>query len=396
MRPFLTCGLLAAVAAVSAAAETERTQPPATPAKEPPAYASPRQARLASDVAEIVKRFRSRRYKDRQSAEAELLGLHRAYAETLTHFADDADPEVRVRIAEVLNRAIGISRFQHALARLRSADRKKMLRLKKSHPQIVDDILSPVWPRRIKAVGAIEKLDDPEALAEPLLVLCMDHPSKELAAAAIDAAIDNHYRSDAFVDALVATLIRTPQDDWRRSRYSSGSSTGGPLPHMAALSALKSIRPKRAAPALAAMMLDRTGGHNYRPSHLADVLAATGEIRVIPRLIDGLKLTNVYSSWSFGNNKRITLAAADPALKALLLLTNQDATKYGLAHHPHNHYSETVYGFPDAKAREKGVTMFKDWWARNKDKPPYNDMTPLDLPDLTRPEADGRAQQEGR
>ena len=72
-------------------------------------------------------------------------------------------------------------------------------------------------------------------------------------------------------------------------------------------------------------------------------------------------------------------------MKALLLLTNQDSTKYGLSHHPSTSYSQTVFGFADDKARKKAIKMFNDWWSKHTDKPPYKDITPLELPKLAKP-----------
>lgn len=365
----------------SRAAERPATQPATAPASRPVDL----EAAITRGVAELVEQFRRRRYKDRQAAQTRLLDLHRAYVNALTRYADDADPEVRARVLDLLGRLVAITRFERVLAKLPKPQRGKLVRLKKAHPQIVAGIFSLNWTRRLEAVKEIRKLKDDDGMAEPLLILCVNHPWRQLATAAIHAIGEKEYRSDATVDALVKVLLAAPREDWQRGWYDRNN----PPTHLAALNALRNLKPKRAAPALLALMGSGPSFDVRRDMALGEVLAATGEKRAIPVLLGRLKNTSVRSTWSI-NNVRITIAPSDPALLALATLTGQMPAAYGFISQGHSYgpnQQQTIYGFPDKKARDKAIEKFKAWWTKHKDAAPYRGLTPLAVPDLDKPDA---------
>ena len=364
------------------------TRPGGRGATRPAAQSQPAdlEARLARRIAGLVETFRSRRYKDREAARAALLALHRAYLDAMTRYADDDDPEVRARILDVLGEAIATARLERVLVKLPAPQRRKLLLLGKAHPQVVSDVFSLNWARRLEAVKKIQEMKDPAGLAEPLLILCVNHPWRVLAAAAVNAISEGNYRSDATVDALLKVLVRAPRNDWSRGWYD----TRNPAPHLAALAALRNIKSKRAAPTLLALMGSSPNFDVRRGTALAEVIGTTGEKRAIPVLLTQLKNTNVRSTWSF-NNVKLTIAASDPALLALLALTGQSPASYAFLSHEQRFSSsqtQIIYGFADKKARDKAIGKFKDWWTKHKGRSPYKDLVPLAVPDLSGPDAD--------
>ena len=260
MRMRLSKCVLAACLAVGGAALSgtgPATRPATEPASRPATAPAPhdparmRQA-LADEVAKLVEKFRAQRLKERQGAQAELLALHAAYLEAISRYADDPDPEVRTRAIELLSQAIARARFERVLMKLPPPQRTKLIRLKQANPQVVAGVFSLSWARRLEAVKEIAELEDKQALAEPLLIMCVNHPWQHLSAAAINAAADKKYRSDAMIDALLKVLARTPSNEWHRGWYDSRN----PSPAIAAIDALKTIGAKRAAPALLGMMFE--------------------------------------------------------------------------------------------------------------------------------------------
>jgi HEAT repeat protein len=225
-------------------------------------------------------------------------------------------------------------------------------------------------------------MKDKAGLAEPLVILCINHPWRTLADAAINAVVENSYRSDATVDALLKVITQAARTDWSHSWYDPRT----PAAHLSALAALKSLKPKRAAPTLLALLGNKRSFDVRRSLALAQALAATGEKRAIPALIAKLKDTSTMSTWSF-NNVKITIARSDPSLLALVELTGQGTGSYGFVTHDQRGmaHEQTIFGFPDKKARTKAIQKFKDWWTKHKDKPPYKGLQPLLVPDL--PEA---------
>jgi len=135
-----------------------------------------------------------------------------------------------------------------------------------------------------------------------------------------------------------------------------------------------------------------------RATALGGAVGAIGETRAIPLLLGKLTNTRVSSTWSF-NNVKLTIAASDPALLALLMLTHQSPAAYGLISHEQrssSSQSHVIYGFGDKKARDKAIAKFVDWWAKHKGKAPYKNLQPLHLPDLSVPGPSGQRQVQER
>jgi hypothetical protein len=111
---------------------------------------------------------------------------------------------------------------------------------------------------------------------------------------------------------------------------------------------------------------------------MGDALAATGEIGIIPHLLDKLSDTNIFWNTSW-NGKQITSAQCDVPLMVLLKLTGQAPADYQVTI---TSGSPRMVGFKDDKARQAAIKKFNEWWAQAKLLPRYKDITPIDLPSL--------------
>ena len=336
---------------------------------------------MALQVQRLVEMFRSQRYQDRQDAQASLAEINKAYLDALLSHADDKDPEVRSRVLDMLADAIAESRIKRVLAKLSPAQREKLLAFRQAHSQIFKDMFSLNWSIRLRAVKQIAQLPDPNAQAEPLLLLALEHPSRELVVAAAEAAAKGQYRSDEMVDALLDVLGQTPQNDWDQGYYDEEQMT----PHIAVLQALQAIRSPRAAAPLLALLLRGEGYNLQREGSLAEALAATGEKRLIPSLLEELKHSQAVSSWS-GGGRTITFAQSDMALLAMVRLTKQDPANYKFVFPALDEHMGSIFGFKDIKDRAEAIKQFKQWWEKNKDTEPYKGLKPLPLPDLAHPQ----------
>ena len=338
---------------------------------------------MALQVQRLVEMFRSQRYQDRQDAQASLAEINKAYLDALLSHADDKDPEVRSRVLDMLADAIAESRIKRVMAKLSPAQREKLLAFRQAHSQIFKDTFSLNWSIRLRAVKQIAQLPDPNTQAEPLLLLALEHPSRELVVAAAEAAAKGQYRSDEMVDALLDVLGQTPQNGWYQGYYG-----GEQMPvHIAVLQALQAIRSPRAAPPLLALL---TRGDDNSPrgawrASLAEALAATGEKRLIPSLLEELKHSQPVNSWSNGS-RTITFARSDVALLVMVRLTKQDPANYKFVLPALDDHMGNMFGFKDNKDRAEAIKQFKQWWEKNKDTEPYKDLKPLPLPDLADPQ----------
>ncbi|MGC9454205.1 MAG: HEAT repeat domain-containing protein [Phycisphaerae bacterium] len=310
---------------------------------------------------------------DSEEAADSLVNLHKALLEPLREHADDADPEVRLRAMQTLSDAVLRTRILRVLAHVPQENEIKLRRFRQAHPQLFEDVFCDDLNRRSQAVARIATIEDPDALAEPLLVMCLGHPSKEMRTAAAMAATTGQYRSDALVEKLVE-MVKTQGFEARHVyRYDDSEASAGTL----AVTALKEIGSPAAAPALVEMLSGRSRGYYYAMEvEIAETLAATGELGAIPHLMELLEATQIYGSMDTGEI-RITRARCDGPLLALVYLTGQDPSRYGFV--LVEQYWQTMFGFTDAEDRAKAIERFRNWWDEHKDQPPYADIVPIEL-----------------
>jgi len=337
---------------------------------------------ITKRVDSLVKVFHADRYKDRRAAAEALLSIHDAYIKAMTDRVDD--PKARNAILATLKDSLSEAAIASELAHCRKEQREKLLKFRRKHPDIFMDMFSLNWRRQFNALKKIRDLKDTEALAEPIVVDAMSHPCPQVADEALSIAATGRYRSDKLVDALCKIAFKIKTREWTSIIYSSNTHKQQRL----ALLALKAIRSRRAAPTILAMILEPDTRYNYyryyRDSILLELLVDTGEKRAIPHLLEALHKqgNNSKNSWRH-NNKRVTWRRKDTLLIAVIRLSGQDPSAYGIVQKSFKYRMKvTQIGFYSEKDRTKAVKRINDWWAKHKDTPPYNKLEPLVLPEL--------------
>ena len=333
---------------------------------------------LISQVQLLVGRLGSRRLRSRLRAHGGLLTMHRTYMESMIFHAGRSSAPVRAQLLDVVGDAVTDSRMYNVRASLPKNDRDKFSRLEADRPHLLRDSFSLSWKRRVRAMKEVQTMADPNALAEPLVVMALRGSPERLVIAAAKAVESGKYHSDRIVEALADILAKTSQNAWRSTRYSSAQpNVDQHMPHIAAMKAIGRVKNPNAAPFLLALMSDGRTALD-RNAMLAEALAATGDRRIIPTLLSRLSETRVWTTMSTGKSV-VTVAPCDPALMALIKLTGQDPKDYKLLKWPRR---ETFYGFRDRKQRAAAIKKFKDWWAENKTTPRYRDLKPITLPKI--------------
>jgi hypothetical protein len=378
----LTIRLLVAVAlchlARPAAAQQTR---PATPAaaesaSKSPADRAPLPAELKAAIEQLIDRLGADEYERRVDAQKSLVDLYRACLDLLTARLADKDEEVRHRLQEVIEAIAADAAFCQALAQLPPERHATMVAFRQRFPEVCRKAFASKSAERVAAVLGIEKLDDTKGLAEPLLLMHLTGPSEELMAAAARAARCGRYKSDAMVDALCNVLIR------RFQYYAIDQGYGdGWTPQYWALTAIRRIGARRAAPTLVALLVQP--GLDCSPDgvSLVSALAAANERRAIPHLLPLLEKTDPDVLMGPDPDKRTaTVAMSDLALGALLRLTGQDLDSYGFA--AKRPPVLEGRGFKSKQDRAKAIAKFRKWWDAHKGKAPYKDLKPLDLPSI--------------
>jgi len=318
-----------------------------------------------------------------KAAQDKLLTLQKAYLDALGRHADDDDLEVRQRVRLVMDKVLANIRIRRILVVLPESQARRLRKYQAARPEQFARLFSPDLEESVAAVREIAKTEDPHTLAEPMIVLCLKHPSRDLVSAACEAAATGRYRSDAVVDALCHVLATADNDDWQR-RYSYAVTHGGGQgpaepPAAAALRAIHILRPKRAATALLAMVRDGRRHDLRRTAMLAEALAATGEVRAVPALLEEIHRSG--ASYSYGDgNRTVEIEIGDIPLLAAIRLTGQSPGRYGFVQAP-SEYDPSVgslHGFLSDKDRRKAKQDFEKWWKEHQNQPPYRGMKPLE------------------
>jgi hypothetical protein len=332
----------------------------------------------ASAVARrLAEAFRSPSLPVRDAARRALLDLHAAPLRALAEANGSAASIPDARIMDTLMEAATEAGIQAARFPLPADLRKKLSALLAAQPKHARAAFSLNWSDRVEALNAISAQGDPQALAEPLLLMYLRDSTPQVRDSALKIAAAGNYRGDMVVDALLDALARASDSDWQQLAY-AGPKPEGTLAWT--LTALEKIKSPRAAPLLVACLVGRNDYHRLTlPRLLPDAIIATGEIRVIPALMDELKDEHMSTTMNIGR-KQVHIAACDMPLYIMLKLASQEPAEYQMIVAAES--GRTYIGFKDEKARKAGVQKWTEWWNKAKEQPPYKDLQPLGIPGM--------------
>jgi len=341
----------------------------------PPLRAADLEPALRTRADAIIDALAAPRYRDRRAAQQSLRALHAAYLAALAKFANDE--VLRDGVIETLGESVAEAAIARDLAAMDPPRRRAGQQFRAENPALFADMYSLSWTRQLAALRAVAKLPETDTRAEHFVLQAVEHASPLIAVEALNLLKTGRYRSDAVVDALCRIVEEQAPPNWRQSYYDSSK----PAPHLAALEALEKIASRHAAPLLARMLLDPQHSSACRDGLLATALAATGEKRAIPLLMDAMELKSYRSSSVSRNGKTVSWQTGDTRLLAAIRLTGQKESQYGMTNltEPYAR-SVTTYGFAEDSQRAEALKKFRQWWADHKDQAPYKDLTPLALP----------------
>ncbi|HUT56530.1 MAG TPA: hypothetical protein VNA25_01505 [Phycisphaerae bacterium] len=376
-RPPLVVPRSRAKAAGPVAASQPATQPTALsrPAATRPAPADDAVRRdLAVGVRQLAEQLRSASFDKRTLASGRLIRLEEALLRPMTQPADSRDPRRRKRVLSVLAEMITECNLHANLCRLPDEHRDKLLACRAEHTQATRQMFSLSASHRAEAMRTVAAADDPNGIAEPLVLIALRDPVPSVAREAAKVLQAGRYGSDALMDAITEAVLAVPREQWGRS-YDDESS---PSPLDGIARALPKVRNPRAVPLMAAIMKRQADASLPPAEQAALLLAETGEKRLIPSLIDMLNDTS--SHYSIGGKVTVTIAPSDLALMVMVKVSGQDTKDYGFIHT--SYHPGKVFGFKDDKAREQAVKKFRQWWETHKNTPPYKGLKPLSIPSI--------------
>jgi hypothetical protein len=338
--------------------------------------------------------LRSERPKERLRAREAILAIQQSILDAI----GQAKSESQAHVLPILTALAVRCEMAARLVGMSESDRHKVAQYALHHPLIVEEFFSPVWNQQAHAMAKMQAQSDPMGEAEPLVVMAMKHPWPALRNRAITMTVGKSdtspspYHGQAIVDALcdllASRLVSTSSNSrfFRRARMYPFNNRDDYINEDEILRALRQIRSKRAAPVLLAMMVARSDPFSYLSNFYSDAvlsqtLAATGETRTVPLLVELLQRPDTRMSSMMVDNKIWSFSNRDNILYALLLLTKQTPLDYKMMVRTQGDESDqTMIGFATAEARKAAVEKFQLWWREHQDQPPYKDLKPLAVP----------------
>lgn len=366
-----------AAKAVPIATSAPATQPIAMskPATTRPAPAHDELRRdLALRVRQLAEEFRATSFDRRARAGRRLIRLEQALLRPMAQPAKPRDPRCRKRVLNVLAEIITECNLHSTLCGLPADQRGKLRACQAEHPKATRAMFSLSSARRVEAMRTIAGADDPNGVAEPLVVIALGDPLSQVAAQAARVVQAGRYHSETLMDAITEAVLAVPARQWRQS-YGNESTRLSDIAR-----ALPKVRNPRAVPLLVAIMKRQADASLPSAEAAAMLLAETGEKRLIASLLGMLDNTSRRFSWGDGK-VTVTVAPCDLALMVMVKVSGQDPNDYGFIHHAH--YIGKLFGFKDTKARTAAVRKFRQWWGKHKNTPPYKDLKPLSIPSIS-------------
>lgn len=343
---------------------------------------------LHATILEAVKQqaqgLGSPRATSRQAAQDSLRAFHKAMLEAVGTPADAKDSSSRREVCDVLARIGSECRFQQLLTEMDKDRQASLRRAWEEAPDLAASVFGLSHARALRAAWALAQREDPKALFEPLVILCLESRYVDMQIATVDGLELGPNKSDTIVDALAKGLDR-PQSfyNWYYHGMPGMIQMPSPLPGMART--LVRIGTPKALSALVSTMLARQEQDPYRMVAFAKMLVATGDKRIVALLMDALPSCskNTILELSPAGGQRITGAASDIVLWTIVKLSGQKTEEYGMKDVSMGPTFPQAYGFESAKDRSAAIEKAATWWQESKDKAPYKDLKPL--PPVTKP-----------
>jgi hypothetical protein len=330
---------------------------------------------------------------ERQAAEANLKECLGKTASALAKAAETGDDDGRRRLADAIRCSLSEWRIAEAQCRLSRLQAKKLAQFRLRHADLCSRAFSETVKDRLAAWDAIWLSPGEVApLVDPLIIVGIQDPSMDVAAAAARAAGSMYPGSQEVVDALSRVLWEAKAADWYRSSVTRE-----------ALGALWKLASPRSVPMLLSILQDGKNACTWRDIPIAEIIGAAGDKRAIPYLIPLLQSTKSDLAWmgeketvtfardashisraspvqATAEKETVTFAPSDAALYALLRLTGQDVRAYPFSWNRSGAGGFGAFGFAASGDREDAIARFMGWWDRHKDQPPYSGLEKLVIP----------------
>jgi len=327
-------------------------------------------AEIARTVTRLAADLDGPRPAARARAQERLIALHDRIADPL--FQTGPDPVGRYLLRNMAALCEGVS---YAVTLDRPL-RDKLLSFRERNDELFRQFFFLNNTSQQQALTALRTKDNATGAAEAMVILGLASRSSPVREAACALAATGRYHGERVIDLLCERV--------------AGTDTSVEL---GAVKALAKIASPRTSPLLLGRATAKDlSPHDSRFIAYLDALIATGDLRLVPALLERLNVDGDHRriSWNV-SGREISTYVSDGYLYVLLQLTGQQVKDYDLRPYSNSSSRGTPIppGFYSDKARTAAYAKARKWWEDNKDKPPYKDLDPLPISPSTAPRRTG-------
>ena len=327
---------------------------------------------LRQEVEQQVKQMHSDRPREREMAQQSLQQIHQQFLMPL-----EVARKSNLSVGEY-NEALADWIMEIRLAQMGSEmgmnQMAKVRKMRQVKPDILNLLISDDPRRQVAGLNMLHSWDDPEQLAEPLVIRAMRNNGFEAFQYVISLVSRDRYTSTAMLDVLLDLY------DGKITRPISPTSPYAYLSDPANIRSqlipvLSRFEDKRLPQILLGALMDRNNRQCYQASPIIAGLVKNKAIGGIPWLMENMTIDPVYSTTAW-NNQKVTMAMVDSIIVAAIRISGQKDDDYKVKSISYGG-PMSQFGFETEEARKDAVEKLRKWWEANKDKAPYRNASKI-------------------
>lgn len=327
---------------------------------------------LRQEVDQQVKQMHSDRPREREMAQQSLLQIHQQFIIPLEVARKASLPAAEYN--EALSEWIMEIRLAQLGSELGMDQMAKVRKMRQIKPDVLNLLISEDPRRQVAGLNLLHSWNDPDQLAEPLVVRAMRSNSFEAFQYVISLVGRDRYTSTAMLDVLL---------DVYNGKMTRSISPTSPYAYLSdpmnmryqLMPVLGKFEDKRLPQILLGALSDRNNRYCYQSSPAIAGLVKNKAIGAIPWLMENMTIDQVYSTTTW-NNQKVTMAMVDSIIVAAIRISGQKDEDYKVKSIGYGD-SRSQFGFETEEARKDAVEKLKKWWEANKDKAPYRNASKI-------------------
>lgn len=316
---------------------------------------------LQSFIFRLVEKVKSDDAEVRNQSADMLSQMTQDFVKLISAEAKIGDQEVKKSLIKIMENATTLLKGRLFLLRMDEESQSKVEELAREMPDLYDRIGDIDREKRRELVDELTKKGDKRAV--PILIGFLNDDCLQVRKYAVKGL--GEMGDPSAISPLVEMFKSLPSSNYSYEDRLIAEETYNITELV--INALGQLKAREATPAFVKVI---GSGRYYGGSEaLMKALGDIGDPRAMPSLVDTLDNKDYMFSTSMGG-RTYTLNFCDMALEALLKITDQPYSDYGMLEPGEigGYGGGSRVLFESDEARNEGISKFRDWWAKNSNR----------------------------